>query len=864
MAPAGTPARHGRTPVLVLVAVLAGLLAPMASNPAGAAVSFGAPSPAAVGAAPDYASEAFSDPWDYENEDDQRLDAMAGMLNVVNQRLEAGRLVFETADGASFDPIITWPGDMDWGRDGALHAIDAARYTRLSFRMRSISRAAGGVFWFNCPTREPSCQGGMPFQVEAGWRTYDLELAPAFAGAPLAWSGQITGLRIMPGNTGVVEVNWMRLYRPTSPVTVQWSDSNPGNAMDLLYDTDDDRSNNIADNPGWGVWATVARSGATNQTPFPAAAYPPGTYRFYAVDAGMASDYSSPLLIDGPPLPVIENPDLAGGAGYASVVQGDAWDFSQPSDLAAVANATDIEVANGVLSATNAGPNPNDPQVELPLAAPIDATRFHRLLFTLSYDGPFGLQDAPGGGTMARLAWTVAGAGPNDYQELEDVVIYQGINRVVVDLATSPPTLVNDEGQLAPKLGWVGRQVTSVRLDPNEDPGARRWHLDDVQLAEDDTGAGAFDIAFRDGAWEEGTTADLFVDSDAAGFDGTRIAAGVPVTAGANVYRWAPTDLAAGTYWVYVVLHDARNTAAAYSTGPVRMSAVSRLAGDDRIDTAVAIAGAAFPDGAAQAVVLARHDNFPDALAGTPLAAASGGPLLLTPPTALDPRTEAAVRRFLPPGRTVYLLGGEGAIGPEVEAAIEQLGYTAVRYAGADRYETAVRIAEGLGRPTRLFLTTGTNFPDALSAGAAAAEVAGAVLLTAGSSMPTATAAYLSANDTIPRFAVGSPAAAADPEATSLSGVDRYETSRIVADRFFANPTFVGVASGANFPDALAGGAHAATRAAPLLLSPPDALAATVRDYLFDNRASIATASLYGGETALSENVRAGVEAAIA
>ena len=71
-----------------------------------------------------------------------------------------------------------------------------------------------------------------------------------------------------------------------------------------------------------------------------------------------------------------------------------------------------------------------------------------------------------------------------------------------------------------------------------------------------------------------------------------------------------------------------------------------RLSGSDRIATAIAVSQAAFPTaGSAGGVVLARSDIFPDALGGTPLAAAKDAPLLFTPPTSLDP-----VRRPRSPG----------------------------------------------------------------------------------------------------------------------------------------------------------------------------------------------------------------------
>ena len=97
---------------------------------------------------------------------------------------------------------------------------------------------------------------------------------------------------------------------------------------------------------------------------------------------------------------------------------------------------------------------------------------------------------------------------------------------------------------------------------------------------------------------------------------------------------------------------------------------MARLAGSDRVATAIQSSWAEFGDGQAGAVVLARSDAFPDALAGTPLAAAAHAPLLLTPPTGLDDRVRAEIARVLAPGGAVYLLGGPSALSPDVEQAI--------------------------------------------------------------------------------------------------------------------------------------------------------------------------------------------------
>ncbi len=63
------------------------------------------------------------------------------------------------------------------------------------------------------------------------------------------------------------------------------------------------------------------------------------------------------------------------------------------------------------------------------------------------------------------------------------------------------------------------------------------------------------------------------------------------------------------------------------------------------------------------------------------------------------------------------------------------------------------------------------------------------------------------------RYAIGGPlaAAGADPSAIPVYGVDLYETSAAVANRFFPNPVGFGVATGLNYPDALSGGVFMAT-----------------------------------------------------
>jgi hypothetical protein len=295
---------------------------------------------------------------------------------------------------------------------------------------------------------------------------------------------------------------------------------------------------------------------------------------------------------------------------------------------------------------------------------------------------------------------------------------------------------------------------------------------------------------------------------------------------------------------------------------------VVRLAGSTRIQTAIAISQNRFAAaGSAKAVVLARSDpgEYADALVGAALAAAKDGPLLLTPGSGLDPGTLIEIQRALSAGGTVYVLGGSGAISPAVGTALSTAGYTVVRYGGADRFATAAIVADqGLGDPTTVLEATGLNFPDALSAGAAAAHLGGAVLLTDGPLQAAETASYLAAHPPTSRYAIGGQAAAADPSATSIFGADRYATAAAVAQQLFVSPTTFGAAVGTNYPDALAGAAHIGALGGPLLLvAAGGTLPAATATYLANTSTSLTGGFLYGGTATVGDDVLADLNTAI-
>lgn len=267
------------------------------------------------------------------------------------------------------------------------------------------------------------------------------------------------------------------------------------------------------------------------------------------------------------------------------------------------------------------------------------------------------------------------------------------------------------------------------------------------------------------------------------------------------------------------------------------------------------------------AIVLARSDDFADALTGSQLAARLGGPLLLTPPSGVPPDVMDAIDRYGVAEETVvYLMGGEAALSAAVEAQLRSFSYPVQRIAGRTRYETAVLAAEVRREveASPVLIADGDSFPYALISSAAAGRT-GAVVLTAGTRPVDVTSAYLEdVPSPVVRLTVGEAAATAYPGHERIASSDPYDTSRLLAERFFDDPEAVGLASGERFPDGLAGGSHAGFLGFPLLLSPQAELTPRVAQYLAGQTSESApgaldAAYLYGGTAALSDRVAAQV-----
>ncbi|KGN34281.1 N-acetylmuramoyl-L-alanine amidase [Knoellia sinensis KCTC 19936] len=281
---------------------------------------------------------------------------------------------------------------------------------------------------------------------------------------------------------------------------------------------------------------------------------------------------------------------------------------------------------------------------------------------------------------------------------------------------------------------------------------------------------------------------------------------------------------------------------------------VVRLAGGDRFATAARTSQQFFGPGVPVAYV-AIGTNFPDALAAGPAAAKRGGPVLFVNRDSVPASTRTELDR-LNPG-TIVVTGGPDVVSAAVLASLATLSSGgATRAFGTDRYDTAVKVSQNAfpAGADVAYVATGTTFPDALSGGAAAGVEGAPMLLTRPTSLPPTVADELNRlNPSRIMLMGGTGAVSADVAAAlgaiapveRISGASRFDTAIAMSKRIFgANRPTAFIATGFNFPDALAAVSPAGRTRGPILLGGGSLTAATSTEL---GRVSPTTAYLLGG-----------------
>ncbi|BCB05769.1 cell wall-binding repeat-containing protein [Bacillus sp. KH172YL63] len=305
---------------------------------------------------------------------------------------------------------------------------------------------------------------------------------------------------------------------------------------------------------------------------------------------------------------------------------------------------------------------------------------------------------------------------------------------------------------------------------------------------------------------------------------------------------------------------------------------ITEVAGEDRIGTALAVSKKLYPDGFpkgnSKTVILTTGYNFPDALSAGPLASELEAPIL---PVGKDGKLTKEVLNEIERlgAENVYLLGGEAVISPKVYTQLNSLSINSsnierlVTEGMATRYGTNLAVAAKLKEKgfsgDGVFLATGENFADALSAAAVAGEYNMPIVLTDGKTLSEEAKSLLENEDV---YVLGGTAAIsekvakeADSVALSvnrLAGVNRYGTLAEILKKFSNGSPELFVASGKNFPDALSAAPLVTSNNGLLLLVDPNELPKEVDSfltkYVYTN--NISTITVLGGQAAVDQKVR--------
>jgi N-acetylmuramoyl-L-alanine amidase len=290
----------------------------------------------------------------------------------------------------------------------------------------------------------------------------------------------------------------------------------------------------------------------------------------------------------------------------------------------------------------------------------------------------------------------------------------------------------------------------------------------------------------------------------------------------------------------------------------------TRVAGADRYDTAAQLSHRAWPSGAKK-VLLASGTTWPDAVAASPLSRALDAPLLLTEPDRLPSATRAEIARLHP--AEVIVLGGPSSVATAVAddaTGTAKVGTATVlsrRIGGANRYETSALIAGEVGVPAdgRIAIASGSDWFDAVCLSPFVGRSRVPMLLTSGSSLAPATAAFIGAHRASIKkvvvvggeAAVPTKALAGLPAPLRLVGPDKWSTNAAVNAAWGSGTLTPFVASGTSFPDAIAAGAAGAKTGQPLVLVPARILPDRAREWIGWNAARTTGFTIVGGTSSV-------------
>lgn len=314
---------------------------------------------------------------------------------------------------------------------------------------------------------------------------------------------------------------------------------------------------------------------------------------------------------------------------------------------------------------------------------------------------------------------------------------------------------------------------------------------------------------------------------------------------------------------------DERATTDSMAHSAKAFTASERLAGVDRIQTAITVSKLLTADGDNSVVVFGSAFSFADILAGTGAGVQFGSAALLTEPNSLNPdsleEANRATANRMTEAKKAVLLGGTAALSETVEAQLRAAGFETTRVAGENRFSTAVAISDRfMGDARYLILVDGRNPIEAMIGGSAAAVSTrrdmppgeAALYLTDGDQLPPETLYAINSHNFAKVFTVGEAPARAYPQGEHILGADPSELSVNVARTFpeyeKGQLTFASSRE-RSWPDGLNAGILASySHQGNLIIVGRDDTSGVVDSFLEDVHVNIREAFICGGTAAIS------------
>ena len=287
----------------------------------------------------------------------------------------------------------------------------------------------------------------------------------------------------------------------------------------------------------------------------------------------------------------------------------------------------------------------------------------------------------------------------------------------------------------------------------------------------------------------------------------------------------------------------------------------TRIAGRNRQLTAVEVSKTLFEK--ADTVIITSSDKMVDSLAASPKGMAINAPTLFVEKDSIMDEVLQEIKRLNP--SKIIIAGGEESISDDVAKQLQQLGIIQQRIAGADRFETAVKLGEEIRRnssnKTDVILVNGYNSIDALTAGSLAAKLNIPILLTGSDQLNKTTEKALKNWNIQNVIIVGGHTQVSETIASQLkndgvntsrlAGRTRVETALEVAKAVNSDPDKVIFANKDAFADALLAPYLSNAEKAPIVLIDKDEASVSVKQYLRDNE--IKNGIILGGEKSIEE-----------